>query len=145
MTKRTFILVHDTARTMAQRCVAQAPDGFMVVVSEPTKKRVQEEKYHAMIGDIARQQTFMDRKFDADDWKRLLVDAFATVMREQGTPLHNDGRVVPSLDFGRTVQLGVQTRDFYVAEAAQFIEFLMAWGIDKGVRWSAPRHMEEVR
>lgn len=136
--KQTFILVHAEARRRAIQAVQEAPDGFMVQVSEPAKKRIQEEKYHAMIGDIAKQCEFMSGKMDADDWKRLLVDMFSKVMRDLGTPLHHDGRVIPSLDFERVVQLGIQTREFRVAEAANFIEYLYAFGSDRGVIWSEP-------
>ena len=113
-----------------------APEGHVVRISEPAKKRIQEEKYHAMIGDIAKQSTFMGQKWDAEDWKRFLVDAFAKVMRDSGTPLHHDGRVVPSLDGQRVVQLGIQTRKFYGKEAADFIEYLYAYGADNNVQWT---------
>lgn len=137
-TKRTFILVHDQARENAARFCAAAPDGWMAVFSEPTKKRIQEEKYHAMIGDIARQITHIGRKWDTESMKRLLIDEFADEMRAAGTPLHGDGSVVPSLDGRRIVQLGIQSRDFYVKEAAAFIEFLYAFGAARGVHWSEP-------
>jgi len=136
--KRTFVLAHDQARSNAARFCMDAPAGWMVVVSEPAKKRIQEEKYHAMIGDIARQVEHIGRKWDADDMKRLLIDEFADEMRAAGTPLHHDGRVVPSLDGRRIVQLGIQSRDFHVKEAAAFIEFLYAFGAARDVRWSAP-------
>lgn len=139
MGKRVFRLVHRRARDNAIACVMEAPDGYMVQIHEPTKKRIQEEKYHAMIGDIAKQSEHIGRKWDADDMKRLLVDEFAEEMRLAGTPLHHDGRVIPSLDGKRIVQLGIQTRDFYVKEAAQFIEFLLAWGAERGVIWSEPK------
>ena len=142
MSKQTFIMVHDMARQRAVQAVKDAPEGHMVVISELTKKRIQEEKYHAMIGDIAKQCKFMDQRRDLDDWKRLLVDAFAKVMRDAGTPIHHDGRVLPSLDFERVVQLGIQTKDFYVAEAAQFIEYLYSFGADRGVLWSEPKQKE---
>lgn len=136
--RRTFVLVHDQARNNAARAIVEAPAGWMVVVSEPVKKRIQEEKYHAMIGDIARQVEHIGRKWDADDMKRLLIDEFADEMRAAGTPLHHDGRIVPSFDGRRIVQLGVQSRDFYVKEAAAFIEFLYAFGAARDVVWSEP-------
>jgi len=136
--KQTFIMAHDLARANAIKAVQAAPAGFMVQISEPTKKREQEEKYHAMIADVARQVEHIGRKWDLDDMKRLLVDEFAEEMRLAGTPLHHDSRVTPSLDGQRIVQLGIQTRDFYVKEAAQFIEFLYAFGADRGVRWTEP-------
>ena len=138
MSRQTFILAHLTARKRAAQAVAEAPDGHMVVISEPRKRRIQEEKYHAMIGDIARQVEHIGRKWDAEDMKRLLVDEFADEMRAAGTPLHHDGRVIPSLDGRRIVQLGIQTREFTVKEAAQFIEYLLAFGSERNVKWTEP-------
>lgn len=131
--RRYFVLVHETARAGAMRAIHEAPEGFVVEIKPPAKRREQEEKYHAMIGDIARQWQFMGRRMDADDAKRLLVDAFAKAMRDAGTPLHHDGRVVPSLDGQRVVQLGIQTSKFYKAEASEFIEFLNAWAAENGI------------
>lgn len=135
MSKR-LIITGDAARSAAKREIDAAPLGHVFKLSEPVKKREQEEKYHAMIGDIAKQCEFIGQKWDAEDWKRLLIDLFAKVMRDAGTPLHHDGRVVPSLDHQRVVQLGIQSRDFYVKEASEFIEFLFAFGSERGVRWS---------
>jgi len=134
--KRVFHLVHATARQRAAEHCLKAPEGYMVVVSEPTKKRIQEEKYHAMIGDIARQSEYAGKRWDADDMKRILVDEFAEEMRLAGAPLHHDGRLIPSENGRRIIQLGIQTRDFYVREAADFITFLYAWGADRDVTWS---------
>ena len=145
MAKQVYILANPTARANCLKAVKTAQDGYMVVISEPVKKRIQEEKYHAMIGDIAKQSLFMGQKCDVDDWKRLLVDAFAKVMRDAKTPLHHDGRVVPSLDFERVVQLGIQTKDFYVKEAAEFIEYLYSYGAEKGIVWTEPKEAKDLR
>jgi len=135
MTKRTFFLVHPEARRNAAKFCLEGPEGWMVVGSEPVKKRAQEEKYHAMIDDIAKHVEHIGRKWDADDMKRILIDEFADEMRMAGTPLHHDGRVIPSFDGRRIVQLGIQSRDFYVKEAAQFIEYLFAFGAQHGVNF----------
>ena len=132
----TRVITGEVSRKAICRHVLTAPEGHVVRISEPAKKRIQEEKYHAMIGDIAKQCTFMGMRLDSEDWKRLLVDAFAKVMRDAGTPIHHDGRVVPSLDGQRVVQLGIQTRKFYVKEAAEFIEYLYAYGADNNVQWT---------
>ena len=133
---RQLVITGEVSRKAICRHVLTAPEGHVVRISEPAKKRIQEEKYHAMIGDIAKQCTFMGMRLDSEDWKRLLVDAFAKVMRDAGTPIHHDGRVVPSLDGKRVVQLGVQTRKFYVKEAAEFIEYLYAYGAENNVQWT---------
>jgi hypothetical protein len=134
---KIFFLVHAEARKRcAEFALREAPDGWRVAFSEPAKKREQEEKYHAQIGDIARQIEHLGRKWDADDMKRLLIDEFAEEMRLAGMPLHHDSRVTPSLDGKRIVQLGLQSREFWVKEAAQFIEYLYKVGAERGVLWS---------
>lgn len=144
MSKQLFVLAHSTARQRAVEAVRLAPEGFVVRVSPPGKSRDQEERYHAMIGDIAKQWRFMNREWPADDMKRILVDAFAEAMRQAGTPLHHDGRVVPSIDGHRVVQLGIQTSKFRKAEASEFIEYLFAFGAQFDVEWSNERNHAEV-
>lgn len=139
MTKRTFVLAHAEARRRAATYCMEAPDGHVVRFSEPEKKREQEEKYHAMIGEISKTLPFMGEMLDKEEWKRLLVDAFVRVMRAdaQATgkpdPFPGQGRVRPSLDGSGVVQLGVQTRRFTVPIAAQFIEYLYSYGTQHGV------------
>lgn len=137
-TKRTVILVGALQRNTAHRYIDEAPAGFVMTLSEPTKRRIQEEAYHARIGDIADQTEYAGKKWDRDDMKRILIDEFAEAMRLAGTPLHNDGRLVPSENGRRVIQLGIQSREFYVREASEFIAFLSAWGDDRDVVWTEP-------
>ncbi|KVN92577.1 recombination protein NinB [Burkholderia ubonensis] len=134
--KQSYRLVHSTARQLASRACIQAPDGFIVEIKPPPKSRDQEARYHAMIGDIAGQVQLLGRRWDREDMKRLLVDQFVRDMKAAGTPLHNSGSVVPSIDGTGIVQLGVQTRGFRKAEASAFIEWLFAFGAENNVRWS---------
>jgi NinB protein len=134
--KQVFRLVHPTARQMASRAVINAPDGFVCEVKPAPKSRDQEARYHAMIGDIAAQVPLLGRQWDREDMKRLLVDQFVRDMQNLGTPLHNSGSVVPSIDGTGIVQLGVQTRGFRKAEASAFIEWLAAFGAENDVKFS---------
>lgn len=136
MTAKTVYLRGDLQRKTAHQYIDEAPVDYVVRIEEPKKRRIQEEKYHAMIDDIAKQVQHIGRFWDSDDMKRLLIDEFAEEMRIAGTPLHHDGRVTPSLDGRRIVQLGIQSRDFHVKEAAQFIEYLYSFGAQRGVVWS---------
>jgi hypothetical protein len=141
MTTRKFILLdQDRRKRAADHILNHAPGGYEVVVREEKKRRAQEERYHAMIHDIQRSGCFrfLDRAdWSAEDIKRLLVEAFAQEMQDCGTPLRQSGQVVPSLDYRRTVQLGIQTRDFSVKEASAFIEYLYAWGAAQGMRFKS--------
>ncbi len=136
MEKQTFILAHPTARRNASAAVLSAADGYMVTITEPKRKQIQNEKFHAMIGDIAKQCLFMGKRQDTETWKRLLVDAFSKAKQAEGDPLPGHGQIVPALDGMGFVQLGIQTRSFNKRHAAEFIESLYAYGADHDVVWS---------
>ena len=140
--KRIYRLVHDEARRRAGQDVASAPEGWTVIIAPPKKTRGQEAKYHAMFADIAKQCTFMGERWSSEDWKRLMVDAFARAMAQQGTPIRHGGRIVPALDGAGFVQLGIQTRKLLKAEASEFIEYLYAYGAENNVRWTDNQSME---
>lgn len=134
---RTFVVVNDAVR---ERCAAfiraEVPDGWRITCKPQARKVEQNDRFHAMLSDIAKQWQFMGQSWHLEDVKRLMVDAFAEAMRQLGTPVHHDGRVIPSIDGKRVVQLGVQTREFYVGEASAFIDYLFAWGAENGIVWS---------
>jgi hypothetical protein len=141
--KRTVILVGERQRRTAMGYLAEAPLGMVMTLTEATKRRIQEEKYHAQIGDIAKQTEYAGKCWDTEDMKRILIDEFADEMRNAGTPLHHDGRLIPSENGRRVIQLGIQSREFWVKEASQFIEFLYAWGAQRDVTWTGPAAREE--
>jgi hypothetical protein len=96
-------------------------------IKDATKSRDQEEKYHAMIGEIAKQAQHLGAKWDSESWKRLLVDQFC---KDNGL---KTGAVIPNLAGDGIVQLGMQTRNFTKEQASEFVEWLHAWGAEHGV------------
>jgi hypothetical protein len=96
-------------------------------IKQQSKSREQEEKYHAIIGDIAKQSSHLGSKWDAESWKRLLVWQFCKDKQIDA------GKIVPSLDMTGVVQLGQQTRKFTKEQASEFVEFLLAWCADNGI------------
>ncbi|NYT67951.1 recombination protein NinB [Pusillimonas noertemannii] len=143
MEKQVFQFRHEAARRNAAQFCMTAPEGWFARFDAPKKSRDQEEKYHAMIGDIARQVDLLGERRDVEDAKRLLIDAFSRVMTAAGTPLRQRSRIVPSLDGSGFVQLGVQSRRFLVGEASEFIEYLYAFGTEHSVRWSEKSGVRE--
>ena len=96
-------------------------------IKDASKSREQEEKYHAIIGDIAKQAQHMGHKWDAESWKRLMVDKY---LRETG---FMNSPIIPNLDGTGIIQLGFQTRKFSKEQASEFVEFLLAWCADNGI------------
>ncbi len=102
-------------------------NNLVMEIKLSSKTREQEEKYHAMINDIAKQAKHLGAKWSADDWKRLLVDQFMRDSRDSG------GKVIPNLDGTGIVQLGFQTRNFTKEQASEFVEWLYAWSAEKEI------------
>ncbi|SNY95543.1 recombination protein NinB [Halomonas sp. hl-4] len=95
----------------------------------------QNAKFHAMIADI-HYQCF--RGYSADGVKAVLVNQFALEMEEQGEPLAKPGEKVWDWKSKQAVYVRPSTTKFRKAEAAAFIEFLYATGVELGVNWSEP-------
>lgn len=107
------------------------------------KTREQEEKYHAMLGDIAAQMMHLTQKLDLDSWKRLCVSQFKADSIANDVPRLSEYwkskqmRLMPSLDGLTLVTLGDQTRQFPKYVAAGFIEWLNYYGSVNNVKFSA--------
>ena len=154
-TPRVFVLAHQEARRRAADYIARiAQDGWMVRVSPPSKRRAQEERYHAMIDDIAAQclHPTTGKRLTATSWKRLLVEAMVFILREEARgkgdsdPFpEGQGAMEPSLDGLRIVQVEVLTREFTIGQASAFIEYLFAFGAEHDVRWSNEARAPEAQ
>ena len=139
--KRVFILRDEVVRRRCQEAVWDSPDGFKVTIQEPAKSRDQEEKYHAMIGDIAKQWRFCERKWDAEDMKRLCLDQFRrdTIKDpDLADEWASVGQIdmAPSLDKSGIVALGFQSRRLTKRLASAFVDWLYALGAEVNVVWS---------
>ena len=104
-------------------------------VKDKQRSNEQNEKYHAIIGDIAKQAQHMGAKWSAEDWKRLLVQEFC---KEKGL---SAGRVIPNLSGDGICQLGQQTRKFTKEQASEFVEFLQAWCANNGIELNDTQKM----
>ena len=103
-----------------------------VTLGRPSKSRLQEEKYHSMIGDIADSVEIIGRKYDAEVWKALLVDSFEQDLLSQGESLRHPSKTVVTLDGMRAVTIRASTIKFLKSEAGDFIEYLYSYGSGVG-------------
>ncbi len=101
-------------------------------ISEENRSDPQNKKYHAIIGQIAKQASHAGAQWDTESWKRLLIDQWA---KDTGI---SRGELVASLDGGDVIQLGLQSRKFTKAEGADFIEWLLAWSAQNGIDIKEP-------
>jgi hypothetical protein len=100
----------------------------MTIEIKQSKRSVEQNAmFHGIITKISKQMKAAGSTWTADDWKRLLIDQWAHDTNRK------IGKVCPSLDGERVVQLGLQSYEFTTTESSDFIEFLLAWAAEKGI------------
>jgi hypothetical protein len=123
MSKQTFRLVHDEARRRAIQAVKDAPDGYIVTVSEPTRNLDQNAALWAMLTDISRQVDWYGNKLSQEEWKSV----FSSALKKQ--------KVVPGLDGGFVV-CGQSTSKMTKSEFSELLELIAAFGANNGVKFN---------
>lgn len=130
-----FILAHPEARRRAMACVADAPEGYRVEVREPKRTDGQNERFHAICGDIAKSGLpWAGKPRTAVQWKGLLVSGHAVATGE-------GAEMVPGLE-GEFVNLRESTALMSVKRGSSLIEYATAFALNNGVRLNDPRHEE---
>lgn len=133
MTDRaSFILSHAEARRRAMASVADAPAGYMVEVRPPKRTDGQNERFHAIVGDIAKSGlTWAGKKRIAAEWKVLLVSGHATATKE-------GSEMVPGLE-GEFVNIRESTALMSIRRGSSLIEYATAFAMQNGVTLHDPR------
>ena len=98
-----------------------------IEIKQSKRSTEQNAMFHSLIDKISKQMSAVGSTWTSDDWKRLLIDQWAHDTNRK------IGKVCPSLDGERIVQLGLQSHKFTTGESSEFIEFLMAWATLKGI------------
>lgn len=105
---------------------------IVLEITEEHRSDPQNKKFHAIIGQIAKQASHAGAQWDVESWKRFLLEQWA---RDSGVM---GGGVVASLDGERVVQLGIQSRKLTKAQGAEFIEWLLMWSATNGIDIKEP-------
>lgn len=124
--KKIFVLAHSLARRNAMRYVADAPDGYVVTVTEPKRSLEQNARLWAMLTDVSEQVEWYGKKLAAEDWKHV----FSASLRKL--------QVVPNLDGSGFVALGLSTSQMSRAQLSELMELISAFAADRGVTFSEP-------
>ena len=98
-----------------------------IEIKQSKRSTEQNAMFHSLIDKIRKQMAAVGSTWTADDWKRLLIDQWAHDTNRK------IGKVCPSLDGERIVQLGLQSHKFATGESSEFIEFLLAWSALKSI------------
>lgn len=122
MMKRTFILANPDVRRRTVDYVAHdAPDGYYVTISEPTRTLEQNALLWPLLACLSKQVEWHGQKLSDDDWKDLLT---ASLTRQ---------RSAPAIDGGGFVVFGQRTRTYTKSMMSDLIELIYAFGAERGV------------
>lgn len=124
--KRMFVLAHAEARRRAMAFVADAPDGFVVEVREPTRNLDQNALLWTLLQCFADQLVWPVNgamcKLSPEEWKDILSGAFK----------QESQRIAMGLNGGMVI-LGMRTLKMGKRQFAEFIEFIQSVAADRGV------------
>lgn len=124
--KRTFRLVHETARKGAMRAVAEAPEGYVVTVKKPTRSLAQNDHFHAICYDLQRSGfKWAGRERTLAEWKVILVSAHAVAT-------NTEAEIVEGIE-GELVNLRESTARMSVGRGSSLIEYSLAFCAMNGI------------
>ena len=112
------------ARSNAEQAVRSAQDGWVVEIKPPTRSLEQNARLWAFLSDISKQVDWYGQKLTTDDWK----DMFTASLRK--------ARVVPGLDPGSFVVMGLHTSTMTKGEMTDLMTLIEAFGAERGVVFS---------
>ena len=117
-----FRLVHAEARKRAASAIMDAPDGYIVRISEPTRTLESNALLWVLLGEVSKQVEWYGSKLTAEEWK----DVFSASLKKQ--------KAVPGIDGGFVV-CGQRTSKMTKSEFSDLIELIYAFGAIKGVNF----------
>ncbi len=130
MSRAILILANDDVRNRAIHWIRNVPEGTRLELNEPKRTLDQNALLWPRLADIRRQVDWYGEKLDEDDWK----DIFTASLRK--------ARVVPGIDRGTFVVLGMRTSKMSKSEFSDLLELIAAFGAERGVVWSEPKWAE---
>lgn len=124
MARAVLVLDTMTQRLKAATWVDKAPSGTRIEFKAPKRSLPQNDRFWAMLTDIAQQLAWHGMRLTADDWKLVFMDA-----------LKREIRIVPNIDGTGFVNLGRSSSDLSKDEMSDLMEIIAAFGATHGVEF----------
>ena len=99
------------------------PVGTTVEFRAPRRSNDQNNLMWSLLGQVSKQVDWYGQKLSSEDWKDVLT---ASMRRT---------RVVPGIDAGTFVPLGMRTSQMTKEELADLIELIYAFGAERNVKF----------
>ncbi len=121
MSRALVIIASASDRAKISRWAAKAPWNTRVEFKQPKRSLPQNDKLWATLTDVALQVEWYGQKLSPGDWK----DMFTASLRK--------ARVVPGLEPGSFVLLGLHTSEMSKDELSDLLELIHAFGAEHNV------------
>lgn len=121
---RAVVEIKATAdRNLIARWARDVPDGTTVEFRAPRRSLDQNALMWSLLQQISKQVDWYGQKLSSEDWKDVLT---ASLRRT---------RVVPGIDAGTFVPLGMRTSQMTKEEIGELIELIYAFGAERSVHF----------
>ena len=108
-----------------------AGNRLQLEIRPQTRSLESNARLHAMLSDVARQQTWAGQKLTTDQWKRLFVSSW---LRARGDSV----QVMPALDGNGIDVIYERTSKMSGAQVSELMEYISAWGAEHDVVFIEP-------
>lgn len=128
MTTRAAVTINTREdREKVARWAENVPEGTIVEFRKKTRSHEQNAKMHAMLAEVSEQVDWYGSRLDPEDWKTM----FTASLRK--------ANVIPGIDAGTVVPLGLSTSAMTVEEMSNLIELIYAFGAERDVVFKEPQ------
>ena len=110
-------------RNLIARWAQNVPEGTTVEFRAPRRSLDQNALMWSLLQQISKQVDWYGQKLSSEDWNDVLT---ASLRRT---------RVVPRIDAGTFVPLGMRTSQMTKEEISELIELVYAFGAERGVKF----------
>ena len=110
-------------RNLIERWAHGVPDGTTVEFRAPRRSNDQNAMMWSLLTQLSKQVDWYGQKLSSEDWKDVLS---ASLRRT---------RVVPGIESGTFVPLGMRTSQMTKEELSDLLELIVAFGAERGVKF----------
>jgi hypothetical protein len=132
VTEKRLYVVAATNKPYIRQQIDALEIGDQVRVGPPDRLLVQNARFHAMCGDIAKQSKYLDRTLSLGQWKILMISAHSIETGEGAD-------IVPGLT-GEFVNLRESSAAMSIRRMASLIEYVACWGAENNVQFREPKY-----
>ena len=122
--RRILVLAHAEARRRAMQAVAEAPEGWRVVVEPPKRNLEINAALHAMLGELADRVPWAGKLRSIETWKRLMVAAWLRAVGEQV-------EFLPAIDGHGVDVVFRRTSEMTQAEVRDLLAYIESWAAER--------------